>query len=41
MQTVERGMGIPRETAERVTPKRRPLEWETENLPPKGDVLLN
>nr|KAF6506480.1 mediator of DNA damage checkpoint 1 [Rousettus aegyptiacus] len=37
MQTVERGMGIPRETAERVTPKRRPLEWETKNLPPKGE----
>nr|KAF6506475.1 mediator of DNA damage checkpoint 1 [Rousettus aegyptiacus] len=23
--------------SERVTPKRRPLEWETKNLPPKGE----
>ncbi|ELK11180.1 mediator of DNA damage checkpoint protein 1 isoform X2 [Pteropus alecto] len=36
MQTVERGMGIPRETAERVTPKRGPLGRETKKLPPEG-----
>lgn len=37
MQTVERGMGIPRETAERVTPKRGPLGWETKKMPPEGE----
>lgn len=35
MQTVEKGMGTTRETAERVTPKRVPLERETKKLPPE------
>lgn len=37
MQTVEKGMGTPRETVERVTPKRGPLERETKKLPPEGE----
>ena len=43
MQTVEEDMGTPRETAERVTPERGPLERETEKLPSEGereDVML-
>ncbi|XP_049571616.1 mediator of DNA damage checkpoint protein 1 isoform X9 [Orcinus orca] len=37
MQTVEEDMGTPRETAERVTPERGPLERETEKLPSEGE----
>ncbi|XP_030616101.1 mediator of DNA damage checkpoint protein 1 isoform X1 [Delphinapterus leucas] len=37
MQTVEEDMGTPRETAERVTPEREPLERETEKLPSEGE----
>lgn len=37
MQTVERGMSIPRETAERVTSKTGPLGWETKELPQEGE----
>ncbi|XP_025237462.1 mediator of DNA damage checkpoint protein 1-like [Theropithecus gelada] len=34
-QTVDKGMGIPKETAERVGPERGPLERETEKLLPE------
>ncbi|XP_007449254.1 PREDICTED: mediator of DNA damage checkpoint protein 1 [Lipotes vexillifer] len=37
MQTMEEDMGTPRETAERVTPERGPLERETEKLPLEGE----
>ncbi|XP_059965456.1 mediator of DNA damage checkpoint protein 1 isoform X2 [Mesoplodon densirostris] len=37
IQTVEEDMGTPRETAERVTPERGPLEKETEKLPLEGE----
>ncbi|XP_061051918.1 mediator of DNA damage checkpoint protein 1 isoform X2 [Eubalaena glacialis] len=37
VQTVEEDMGTPRETAERVTPERGPLEKETEKLPSEGE----
>lgn len=36
LQTSEKGMATPREAAERVTPKREPLERETKKLPPAG-----
>ncbi|EPQ05897.1 Mediator of DNA damage checkpoint protein 1 [Myotis brandtii] len=36
LQTSEKGIGTPREAAERVTPKREPLERETKKLPPAG-----
>uniref|UniRef100_G1P6N2 Mediator of DNA damage checkpoint protein 1 n=1 Tax=Myotis lucifugus TaxID=59463 RepID=G1P6N2_MYOLU len=36
LQTSEKGMGTTREAAERVTPKREPLERETKKLPPAG-----
>ncbi|XP_014638374.1 PREDICTED: mediator of DNA damage checkpoint protein 1 isoform X1 [Ceratotherium simum simum] len=37
MQTVEKDMGTPRETAERVTPERGPLERATKKLPLEGE----
>ncbi|XP_074204414.1 mediator of DNA damage checkpoint protein 1 isoform X1 [Camelus bactrianus] len=37
MQTVEKDMGTPRETAERVTPETGPLERETKELPSEGE----
>ncbi|KAM5287155.1 mediator of DNA damage checkpoint protein 1 isoform 3-T8 [Hipposideros larvatus] len=36
-QTVKKGMGIPSETAERVTPERGPLERDAKKLPPEGE----
>nr|XP_020142491.1 mediator of DNA damage checkpoint protein 1 isoform X2 [Microcebus murinus] len=37
MQTVDKGMGIPKEMAERGTPERGPLERETKKLPPRRE----
>ncbi|XP_057555699.1 mediator of DNA damage checkpoint protein 1 isoform X2 [Hippopotamus amphibius kiboko] len=37
MRTVEEAMGILRETAERVTPERGPLQRETKKLPSEGE----
>ncbi|XP_069930361.1 mediator of DNA damage checkpoint protein 1 isoform X2 [Oryctolagus cuniculus] len=37
MQTMEKDMGTPKETADRVTLERRPFERETNKLPPEGE----
>ncbi|XP_012508362.1 PREDICTED: mediator of DNA damage checkpoint protein 1 isoform X2 [Propithecus coquereli] len=37
MQTVDKGMGIPKEIAERGTPEKGPLERETKKLHPRGE----
>ncbi|XP_045397519.1 mediator of DNA damage checkpoint protein 1 isoform X2 [Lemur catta] len=37
MQTVDKGMGIPKEIAKRGTPEGGPLERETKKLPPRGE----
>ncbi|XP_049743730.1 LOW QUALITY PROTEIN: mediator of DNA damage checkpoint protein 1 [Elephas maximus indicus] len=37
IQTEEKGLDTPRETAESVTPEREPLEREAKELPPEGE----